>query len=390
MHVFSSQNPQDPTVGTADDSLPYVPVLRPRLPTADRILAYMQRIDSARIYTNRGPLVQELEGRLESHLGLPVGGIATASSGTSGIVGAILASAGRATAERPYALMPSYTFVATAVAAEQCGYRPYILDVDPQTWMLAPERLAGHEVLARAGVVLPVSAYGRPVPLPPWQAFQDATGVPVVVDGAASFDRIIGAPEGFIGTIPVAFSLHATKAFGVGEGGAVASHDVGLILRTVQALNFGFHGARDCRIPSINGKLSEYHAAVGLAEDDGWPAKSRDLQRVVDSYRRLLGDRFHGAPDIGLSYGLLLCRTVAEVTSVLKSFETAEIGSRHWYGEGLHRQTLYTGAARDTLAVTDDLAPRLIGLPMAPDLAEADIARVAAAVIEGLGRAVPA
>lgn len=353
-------------------------------------MEYLRRIDAARIYTNRGPLVLELESRLEAHLGLPAGGVASASSGTSGIIAAILATAGRATTSRPFALVPSYTFVATAVAVEQCGYRPYILDIDPDTWMLAPERLLHHPVLAQAGVVLPVSAYGSPVPLQPWQAFQDATGVHVVVDGAASYDRVMTAPDAFIGSIPVAFSLHATKAFGAGEGGAVASRDVDLIQRTVQTLNFGFHGARDSRVPSINGKMSEYHAAVGLAEDDGWAQKSSALQRVVDTYQRLLGDMFHGASRIGLSYGLLLCRTHAEAEAVLRAFDQAEIGSRHWYGDGLHRQSLYTNASRDSLPVTEDLAPRLIGLPMAPDLTEEDIKRVAAAVQEGLRNAASA
>ena len=368
----------------ASEPLPYVPVLRPRLPSAERIVTYLRRIDAARIYTNRGPLAQELESRLQARLDLPEGGMAIASSGTTAIVGAILASVGRATAQRPLAMMPAYTFVATAVAAEQCGYRAYIVDVDPETWMLAPEALAHHKALAQTGVVIPVAPYGRPTPQAPWRAFQAATGVPVVVDGAASFDRVLAAPEAFLGAIPVAFSFHATKAYATGEGGAVASNDVELIQRTRQALNFGFHGARDCQTPSVNGKISEYHAAVGLAEDDGWADKAGALQGVVDSYRRRLGARFYGAPDIGLSYGLLLCRNLAETQAVVQAFERADIDCRHWYGAGAHRQTHYAGASRDALGVTENLAPRLLGLPMAPDLGEREIGRVAVAIAEGL------
>ncbi len=357
------------------------------LPGTDDLIGYLRRIDSSRIYTNRGPLVEELEGRLEARLKLPEGGLITASSGTAAMIGAILASAGRATAERPLAMMPAYTFVATAVAAEQCGFRPYIVDVDPETWMLAPELLANHEFIAQVGVILPVAAYGSPVPQAPWQAFQATTGIPVVIDGAASFDRILTAPETYLGPIPVALSLHATKAYATGEGGAVASTDLELVQRTLQSLNFGFRGSRDSQMPSINGKLSEYHAAVGLAEDDGWAVKSAALQLVVDTYRLALGDRFFGAPNVGLSYGLLLCRNLAETAAVEAALQRADIGSRLWYGDGLHGQTYYAGAARDTLGVTEDLAPRLIGLPMAPDLTEQEIARVAAAVFEGINNA---
>ena len=373
--------------GAEDPQLPYVPILSPLLPSAERIVAYLRKIDATRIYTNRGPLVEDLERRLEGRLALPEGGIATASSGTSAIVGAILARAGRPTAGRPLAMIPAYTFVATAVAVEQCGYRPYFVDVDPETWMLCPETLRNHPCLGQTGLILPVAVYGRPVAQAPWQAFHDATGIPVVIDGAASIDRAMVAPGDFVGAIPAAFSLHATKAFATGEGGAIASTDPEFVQRTIQALNFGFRGARDCTMPSINGKLSEYHAAVGLAEDDSWTEKAAALQRVADSYRKLLGERVYGAPDLGLRYALLLCRDKAEAQAVIAAFDRADIGSRFWYGDGLHRQTFYANAARDVLGVTENLAARLIGLPMAPDLGEPEIARVAAAILDGVRRA---
>src|SRR5687768_8800347 len=103
----------------------HIPVLRPQLPDAERLLPYLRRIDASRLYTKYGPLVTQLEARLTRHLALPAGGRASASSRTAGRVGAILAVAGRATGRRPLALVPDYTFVATAVAAEQCGFRPH-------------------------------------------------------------------------------------------------------------------------------------------------------------------------------------------------------------------------------------------------------------------------
>ena len=63
-----------------------------------------------------------------------------------------------------------------------------------------------------------------------------------------------------------AFSLHATKGLATGEGGMVACTNAARIERIGQALNFGFSGSRESRSPSTNGKMSEYHAAVGLAE----------------------------------------------------------------------------------------------------------------------------
>ena len=95
-----------------------------------------------------------------------------------------------------------------------------------------------------------------------------------MIDGAASFAGLAERPDRFLGAIPVAISFHATKAFATGEGGAVATSDVDLAQRSAQALNFGVSSIRDCRMASTNGKMSEYHAAVGLAELDGWPENS--------------------------------------------------------------------------------------------------------------------
>src|SRR5262245_33145813 len=134
-----------------------IPVMRPKLPSADHVLPYLRRLDSSRIYSNWGPLVNEFEHRLCEHFALPAGSVVTANSGTTALVSAILATAGRATLERRYALMPAYTFVATAAAAEQCGYEPYLVDVDAESWALNAQTLLKHSALERVGVVIPVA-----------------------------------------------------------------------------------------------------------------------------------------------------------------------------------------------------------------------------------------
>jgi dTDP-4-amino-4,6-dideoxygalactose transaminase len=367
-----------------------VPLLRPRLPGADRLLPYLRRIDANRVYSNHGPLVVEFEERLEGLITPDGGAVVSASSGTAAIIGAILATAGRATAERPLALVPAFTFVATAVAAEACGYRIALADIDAEDWMLHAEAAADHPLLSEVGVVVPVSTFGRPAPQAPWCAFQGRTGIPVVIDGAASFDRLIGEPERYVGDIPVAFSFHATKAFGTGEGGCVATADEALAGSIIRALNFGFRGERDSRSASINGKLSEYHAAVGLAELDGWPAKQAAFQAVIEGYRRHLGELglmhcFVGAPDISLGYALFVCDHRWEALRVRDALAGQGIETRAWYGRGLRHQSHFASASvADGLPVTDEVAPRVLGLPMAPDLTDGQISVVASALARAL------
>jgi dTDP-4-amino-4,6-dideoxygalactose transaminase len=350
-----------------------VPIYRSTLPTAKQLLPYLKMIDANRWYTNRGELVYRLEQRLSALFGGRTDAVVTASSGTSAIEAAILATAGRATGDRPFALVPAYTFVATAFAAQSCGYTPYFVDVDPDSWMLDPGGLFGHPVLEQTGVVIPVAAYGRSVLQAPWQHFRDRTGIPVVIDAAAAVEAMIADPGGMIGPIPVTLSFQATKALSVGEGGAVVWSEVAGLARVVSALNFGFRRSRASEGPGLNGKMSEYHAAVGLASLDEWDAKLAANRRVSEAYRQAaaaqgFADTIAVSPEIGSNYALFIAPTQALASAVVDELTANRIEHRLWYGNGLHKQPYFASAPSDRLPVTDDLAPRLVALPCFEDL----------------------
>jgi dTDP-4-amino-4,6-dideoxygalactose transaminase len=388
MNARSTQTEIDPA---ADQVEPTIPVLRPCLPPAERLLPYLRRIDATRIYTSWGPLALELEERLCRRFSLPLGGVASAGSGTSALTAAILTAAGRAAGRRRLAIVPALTFVATAAAAESCGYTPLIADIDSETWQLDPERMTARADLDEAAIVIPVAPFGRPVPQSPWLKFRERTGIPVVIDGAATFEAAAGQPERVLGELPVTMSFHATKAFAMGEGGCVASTDTGLVEQIGQALNFGFSGSRDSATPSLNGKLSEYHAAVGLAELEEWNARQAAMARVLDLYResftRLgLADRLLCGPEVASTYVLFQPATKHEASDVAGSLAQAGISYRLWYGGGLKTHTHYAACPADPLPVTEELAPRLLGLPFAVDLEERAVELIGAAVAHGLGR----
>jgi dTDP-4-amino-4,6-dideoxygalactose transaminase len=366
-----------------------IPVYRPRLPDADRLLPYLRRIDDARIYTNWGPLAAELETRLARHFGVPDHAVVSAASGTSALVGAILASAGRATAERPLALLPAFTFVATAIAAEQCGYRPHLVDVEPGDWAVRLDRLATHPLLDKVGLAIVVAPFGRTVAQDACVEFRERTGIPAVIDGGASFEGVSDAPAHALGPVPTAFSFHATKSFSTGEGGAVVTTDERLSAAVVRALNFGFHASRNSEAPSTNGKMSEYQAAIGLAELDGWRDKRQALLHAAQRYRDAFDDvdlrrSLVTAPDIASCYALFEAATGVVSSRLQRELVDSQIDCRLWYGNGVHDQHYFRFVSRDGLAVTEDLLPRLVGLPMAPDMTDEAIARTADVVASAL------
>jgi dTDP-4-amino-4,6-dideoxygalactose transaminase len=303
------------------------------------------------------------------------------------LIGAILASAGMGRASRPLAMIPGLTFPATAAAAERCGYKPYFIDVDPKSWLLDPKTLVRHPRLQEVGVVIPVAVFGRPVLQEPWLHFMRATGIPVVVDGAASFRSVLVRPKDFLGPLPVAISFHATKSFGVGEGGCVVWSDPHADQRLCEALNFGFYNSRLSVAPSLNGKMSEYHAAVGLAELDNWPIKIEKYSHVVNRYRRaaldgILGPKLILYPDTDFIYPLVYCADHAESLRVREALTSQRIGFKFWYGAGMHEHPYYKNVPCDVLDVCSDLAHRLLALPMAPDLTDREVSKICRAVAQ--------
>jgi len=364
-----------------------IPVYRALLPRAAQLLPYLERIDANRWYTNRGELVKLLEARLSERFARA--NVMSAANGTVAIEAAILATAGRATPQRPLAIMPSYTFVATAMAVEACGYRPYLVDIDPQTWSLASTMLAGHPALARAGVVVPVAPYGRAIAQEDWVAFQQHTGIPVVIDGAASFEALLADPERTTGAIPVTLSFQSTKAFSSGEGGAVVWSDDDGLKRIAQALNFGFLYKRESTSAGTNGKMSEYHAAVGLAALDEWNETCRANRAVAEWYRAAasaqgIADRLFVSSVVASNYAIVDAGSAIRADALIEALKHEHIESRRWYGRGVHTEPYWSDAERDSLPVTECIAPALVGLPIAPDLEERHIERIIATTVTTL------
>lgn len=371
---------------------PRLMAYRPLLATASRLEPWLRQIDAGRWYSNHGPLAAELEQRLGRRLGVGPQDLVCAASGTAALAAGILATAGRATPERPYALCPANTFVGTASALQLCGYAPWLVDVDEGTWQIDPEALARHPLLARTGVVVPVSAYGRAVPQAPWEAFRNDFGVPVVIDGAAAFEVLLRDPATTLGSVPVALSFHATKVFATGEGGALVVRDAAVIRAAFEALNFGFLMTRESRRPSMNGKMSEHHAAVGLASLELWPRHSAALHGVAALYRAEfaaagLAERGVTHPVVASSYVLFQAADGAQADRLSAALAVHGIESRLWYGRGLQHQPAFLALPHDPLPVTERVAPAVLGLPVAPDMSADEVARVVAALRQALAPA---
>ncbi len=369
------------------ENLTRIPVYKPKLPGVEKLVPYVREIGKNRWYSNRGMFVQALERRIAALLNTDCGVVVT-GSGWAAIKAAIFAAAGPATPQRPFALMPSYTFAATAAVAETCGYKPYFLDVDEKNWMISAKELMDHSALSSVGLVIPVAAYGRGVAQEPWKLFREATGIPVVIDAAAAFEAIIEDAVSFIGEVPVALSFQATKTFSTGEGGAVIWNDTAGLMDVTRAINFGFLGTRESKSPSFNGKMSEFHAAVGNASLDAWERTVVAWETTYAAYsgyveKADLVDRIILHPVIASCYALYHASSDSDATAVTEALTKRGIEHRYWYGHGLHTHKHFALAPRDPLPRTARIAHHLVGLPTAVDLPHDAMRRIIAAICEG-------
>lgn len=366
-----------------------IPFLKPNLVKSASYRTYLDSIDSGNVYSNFGPLNSRLEQRIVDDWFDGVGAATTVANATLGLMIAI-ANCKRANAR--YALMPSFTFAATPLAAIWCGLEPYFVDIHEDDFCLDSDLLLEtiDELGDEVAVVVPYAAFGTSMDLTVYRTLQERE-IPVVVDAAASFGARDGGNQ-FGKDFPgaVVFSFHATKSFGIGEGGLVYSGVTSEIASMRRASNFGFSEDRVCMAVGLNAKLSEYAAAIGLATLDVFPDKIRERQRVHDLYLSLM--RESGLLENGwkaqqvrgvvpFQFMTFLCPPGRSRQEYMEGLGRAHIETRTYFSPPCHNQKQFMQAPVTSLTVTEQVAARVISLPLWEGMTEKEIS----AVVTGLG-----
>ena len=377
-----------------------IPFIRPSFPGPAELTEDFGEIVRANWYTNFGPKEQQFARALGEYLG-PDLHVATLANGTLALLAALHATVGPGTRDR-YLLMPSFTFIAVPQAAVWAGYRPWFIDIDPDTWQ--PSASSARAVLERSrdrvAGILSANALGVGNPqIGAWENLAAEWDLPLVLDSAAGFGSAYsdGARVGGRGACEI-FSFHATKPFSIGEGGALVSRDPRLVEHTYRFQNFGFGGlwgsagARECMHLGINAKLQEINAAIGLRQLVGLDDRLASRRNVLEHYRSTLtrmGLRFHpNAEASSVWCASVCCESAEQQGAVVASLPEHAIQPRDYYNPPLHLHPYFVAnpewvAAAD-LTVTEDICSRIVSLPVHDYMAPEDVARVIAAVQQGI------
>ena len=233
-------------------------VTQPFLPPLEEFLPYLRQIWDNKILTNGGPFHVQFERALCEHLG--VEHVALFTNGTLALVTALQAL--RITGE---VITTPYSFVATSHSLLWNGIRPIFVDIDPRTLNLDPSKIEA-AITPHTTAILPVHCYGHPCDVEAIQRIADNYNLKVIYDAAHAFG--VEDAGGSIlrhGDLSVV-SFHATKTFSTFEGGAIVCPDLKTKQRIDHLKNFGFVDETTVVAPGINGKMSEFNAALGLLQ----------------------------------------------------------------------------------------------------------------------------
>lgn len=373
-------------LATPSPDLPLIAARPPRLSEmADAIAA----IEQSGIYSNGGPVVRRFESAITERLYRGQGDCLAVPSATIGLMLAIRHA--RRHHSGDLALMPSFTFAATAHAALWAGLTPVLVDGNPEDWAACAEaeaealRLYGE----RIAVIVPYDTFGTGIDLAHYARLSEVSGAAVVVDAAASLGNLQPDGLGFGGGARFAtvFSMHATKPFSTAEGGLIYSADRDQIAEMRAMSNYGFGDARSALQPGMNAKLPEILGLLALARLDQIDDIAQHRIALAERYRDRLADlatmqTIHAARAIPQFMAIVLPETLAgERQRIMADLAGQGVGSGHYFSPHLAQQPYFQQSciAMPT-PVADSIGARILSLPISDAMTLADVDRVTAAL----------
>ena len=192
------------------------PLIRPVMPEPAAWLPYLKSAYDARYFTNFGPNEQLLCRRLAERFGNHGSEVVLTSNATVALTAALFAMGVNGNVA-----VPAFTFPATMQAIIAAGCHPILLDVDPATWEITPEILSDAMSRHTLAAVMPVRVFGLVRDHSELVSLALKHDVQVITDAAAALGHVrFNIPPNEARYVEV-FSLHATKSFAIGEGGAI-------------------------------------------------------------------------------------------------------------------------------------------------------------------------
>jgi dTDP-4-amino-4,6-dideoxygalactose transaminase len=349
-----------------------IPVTKSYLPPIEEYIEYLNRIWASNQLTNNGPLVQELEEKLKEYLG--VRHLFFVSNGTIALQIAI-----KTLDLKGEIITTPFSYVATTSSIVWEGCQPVFVDIDPKTLCLDPDLIEA-AITPRTCAILATHVYGIPCDVEKIQTIAEQHSLKVVYDAAHTFGvQYLGKSLASYGDIAT-LSFHATKLFHTVEGGAIITNDDELAHRIRYMRNFGHKGQEDFWGLGINGKNSEFHAAMGLCNLPHLPEIIAARKQVSGWYDEFLKGTALTHPILpagtlyNFAYYPVLFPSEVDLLNARDLLNDEMIFPRRYFFPNLN---CLPYLEKRSFPVTENVAPRVLCLPLYDGLSLVNIQKLA-------------
>lgn len=355
-------------------------VTKPFLPPLEEFLPYLETIWEKKILTNGGPMHREFESKLCEYLG--VEHISLFANGTLALVTALQSL--RITGE---VITTPYSFVATAHSLLWNGIAPVFVDIDPKTLNIDPDKIEA-AITPNTTAIMPVHCYGSPCDVDKIQAIADNYNLKVIYDAAHAFGVKNNNKTILSNGDLSVLSFHATKIFNTFEGGAIISPDAKTKQRIDHLKNFGFVNETTVVAAGINGKMSEFNAALGLLQLKHIDEVIQKREKIACKYFAEISkiEGIHSvidkdSPTTNFSYFPILIEDTYPITrdQLYDRFKAEDINCRRYFYPLISSFPMYRNlptTINKTTPIAEKISNQVLCLPIYPDLEDSEIERI--------------
>jgi dTDP-4-amino-4,6-dideoxygalactose transaminase len=336
-------------------------VTQPSLAPLEEFTELLKGVWERGILTHNGPLVQQLEKEIEKKLNLK--GFVAVSNGTIALQMAI-----KALELKGEIITTPFTWIATISAIQWEGCTPVFCDIDSETLNIDPAKIEAC-ITEKTVAIMPVHVFGNPCDVDAIQRIAERHGLKIIYDAAHAIGSVFNGKSLLeFGDIS-ATSLHATKLLNTAEGGGcIANNDE--LHRKLQRIRFFGHSddKTDIVEDGFNGKLTEVHAALGIANMKYFDPVLEDRKAKYMVYKKLLSTNSkvkfqalkHGA--CNYSYFPVIFDTEEDLLVVVKELNEKKIFPRRYFYPSVNTYTKVVNYKE--MPISEDIAKRILCLPL--------------------------
>ena len=348
-----------------------IPVTKCFLPPIELYTEWVQKAYDKQWLTNRGELVQLLEERLKGYLG--VEWMTVTNNGTIPLQIALkLLGKGGEIITTPF----SYVATTAAIVWENCT--PVFVDIHPE-YLTIDETKIEEAITDKTTCILATHVFGNPCAIEVIETIAKKHNLYVIYDAAHAFGVTYQGQSIFNYGDVSTCSFHATKLFHTGEGGAMFAKDSEIRHQLFYSHNFGHNGPLDFYGLGINGKISELHAAMGLAVFESIDTILSERRKVVELYDALLDFtkikkmKIRAHTEWNYSYYPVLFSTEEDLLKVLKLLNDQGVFPRRYFYPSLNTVPYANGIQ---MLVSEAVSSCVLCLPLYVGLDKKEIEQI--------------